>query len=190
MANEAMTGIKSDKTEAGIAVLVLVFVLCGLVGMFVLEVTDPGFSLRQLASRDFWIPFLFATGFLIVTGTLLMLAHDYTFRGLHWLGARFYAVAPAPLGKATRWAARMAKLIYGAILLCGVTAFGVNLALWRVPHPGFADPMMRNPFFWATWFGLMTLIMMAGVIMAALFRFVVVLGVTAHRRLWKPRDKT
>ena len=89
------------------------FVLCGVVGSFILFVIDPDFAFSQLASRDFWIPFLGGMAILAALGAILIPLHDYTFRALHWLGAKFVAAAPAPVAEAGRWLARGVRVIYG-----------------------------------------------------------------------------
>ena len=166
----------------------LAVVLCGLAVTFFMLATDPDFSLGALATRGFWIPFLGAMAVLIVVFAVILLVHSYTLRALHWFGGKFLAVAPAPLGAAAHWAARVARLFYGAILLCGVTAFGLSALIWHVQLSDSGDPTLRNPLFWLTWLGVMAGIMIAGIAGAVLLRYLVALSAIAHARLWKARD--
>ncbi len=161
------------------------FVICGVVGSFILFVIDPDFAFSQLASRDFWIPFLGGMAILAALGAILIPLHDYTFRALHWLGAKFVAAAPAPVAEAGRWLARGVRVIYGAAALCGVVAFGLNLWLWGVQAPRLAGPLLKNPLFWLTWLGVMAALIACGYAVAIVFHFVVTLGVRAHEQLWK-----
>jgi hypothetical protein len=92
----------------------------------------------------------------------------FTLRLLRWLGAEFAAIVPAPYG---RWIVGIAKFYYVAALFCGLTAFGVSLAILRAPVPErLNDPIQRNPLLWLTWLAVMTGIMIGGIIVGVVLR--------------------
>jgi hypothetical protein len=84
---------------------------------------------------------------------------------LHWLEAKFLAVAPAPFGG---WVVGLVCFFYAAALLCGLTAFVLSMMIWHTPWPptGIYDPIFRNPLFWLTWLAVMTAIMMSSIVCA------------------------
>jgi hypothetical protein len=100
---------------------------------------------------------------------------------LHWLEARFVALAPAPLGG---WVVGLLKFFYVAALFCGVTAFVLNISIWRAPWPrgGLSDPILWNPLFWLTWLGIMTAIMLCGIVGGVLARSALGLGLVRLRK--------
>jgi hypothetical protein len=133
-----------------------------------------------------WLLLLvFFTGLAVASALFVVLRH-YTLRLLHWLSGKFLAAAPAPLVQAGRWAARGMHLIYGAALLCGGTALGLSVAIWRSSFPDWNDPLFRNPLFWLTWLGVMAAVMLLGIVLAVVARSVLAFGLAKLRKPQAP----
>ena len=145
-----------------------------------LVATDPDLSMPAAGLRD---PMLWLTVFIVVAilGAIaaVMLALRYvTLKFLHWLERKFVAIAPAPYNS---WVVGFIRFFYVAVLLCGLTAFGVSLAIWRVPWPRDASsmPIPGNPLFWLSWVALTLAIMFIGLVVGVLARNAV--GAMAER---------
>jgi hypothetical protein len=94
--------------------------------------------------------------FLVIA--LLVVSCRWLARRLRWLSERCLAAAPTPLAEAARWLAAGVRVAYGMALLCGVTALGISVAIWRRDaFPDLDDPLFRSPLLWLTTSGLLGL---------------------------------
>jgi hypothetical protein len=88
-----------------------------------------------------------------------------------WLGKEIVAIVPEPYG---RWFVGIVRFYYVAAMFCGLTAFGVSLAILGLPVPDTpGDPVLRNPLLRLTWLAVSAGIMIGG------FRPAAVRGVDA-----------
>jgi hypothetical protein len=123
-----------------------------------------------------------AAGF-VAAVLIFIVLRRYALELSHWLGGKFVAVAPVPLAKSVRWAARGVKLIFCAALLCGGTALGLNVAIWHgSSFPAWNDPLFKNPLFWLTWIGVMAALLMLGVVIGVSVRYALALGMARLRK--------
>jgi hypothetical protein len=130
-----------------------------------------------------WLLVLGVFAGLLVAAALYVVLRHYALKLLYWLGGKFLATAPLPLAHVGRWAARGVHLIYGAALLCGGTAFGLSIAIWRSSFPDWNDPLFKNPLFWLTWLCVMAAIMMLGIVLAVLARAALAFGIAKLRKI-------
>src|SRR5580692_4097370 len=99
--------------------------------------------MNALTDPTFWLAVLTVAAIAIVTVMVVLALRRLTLTLLHWLEAKFVALAPAPLGG---WVVGLLKFFYVAALFCGVTAFVLNISIWRAPWPpgGLSDPILWN----------------------------------------------
>jgi hypothetical protein len=138
--------------------------------------------MSALTDPTFWLAFFTVAAIIIVTGAVTVALRLLTLRLLHWLQAKFVALAPAPHGG---WVVGLFRFFYAAALLSGLTAFVLSVKIWGVPWPpsGFSDPMLRNPLFWLNWLAVMTAIMLCGIVCGVLARTALALGVARLRKV-------
>ena len=137
--------------------------------------------MSALTDPTFWLAFFTVAAIIIVTGAVTVTLRLLTFKMLHWLEAKFVALAPAPLGG---WVAGLLRYFYAAALLGGLTAFVLSVKIWHAPWPpgGFSDPILRNPLFWLTWLAVMTAILLCGIVCGVLARAALALGLARWRK--------
>lgn len=125
--------------------------------------------MSALTDPTFWLAFFIVAAIIMVTGAVLVALRLLTLKLLHWLEAKFVALAPAPLGA---WVVGLFRFFYAAALLGGLTAFVLSVKIWRAPWPpsGFSDPILHDPLFWLTWLAVMTAIMLWGIVVGVLTR--------------------
>jgi hypothetical protein len=138
--------------------------------------------MSALTISTFWLAFFTVAAIIIVMGAVTVALRLLTFKLLHWLEAKFVALAPAPLGS---WVVGLFRFFYAAALLGGLTAFVLSLKIWGAAWPPreFSDPILRNPLFWLTWFAGMTAILLCGIVCGVLARMALAFGVGRLRKL-------
>ena len=137
--------------------------------------------MSALTDPTFWLAIFIAAAIIIVTGAVTVALRHLTLKLMHWLKAKFVALAPAPLGG---WVVGLFGFFYAAALLSGLTAFVLSVKIWRAPWPpsGFSDPILRNPLFWLTWLAVMTAIMLCGIVVGVLTRTAFAFGLARLRK--------
>lgn len=128
-----------------------------------------------LTDPTFWLALLTVVGVSAATVLVVVALRAAAFKAAHWLAEKIVAVAPAPYGG---WIVGVVRFFYVAALFGGLTAFGVSLAIWRVPWPPKpGDHAFLNPLFWLTWLTVMAAIMLSGIVLGVMVR-------AAFARLW------
>jgi hypothetical protein len=137
--------------------------------------------MSALTDPTFWLAIFIVAAIIIVTGAVTVALRHLTLKLMHWLKAKFVALAPAPLGG---WVVGLFRFFYAAALLGGLTAFVLSVKIWRAPWPpsGFSDPILRNPLFWLTWLAVMTAIMLCGIVVGVLTRTALAFGLARLRK--------
>jgi hypothetical protein len=133
-----------------------------------------------LNDPNFWLAFLTVVAIIVGMTAAMLVLRSITLKILHWLEAKFIALAPALLG---RRIVGVIRFYYVAALFCGLTAFALSFVIWREPWPdaGLYDPILWNPLFWLTWLAVMAAIMLTGIVGGVLARYALTLGIAKLR---------
>jgi hypothetical protein len=169
LVREGAVALLSNRQRKWIALAVFVALCVGY--SIYLIAADPDLSLSAAGLRDpmLWLTvFIVVAIFAVIVAVMLVLRY-VTLIFLHWLERKFVAAVAAPYNS---WVVGLARFFYVAMLFCGLTAFGVSLAIWRAPwpHDGSSIAIPWNPLFWLTWIALTAAMMLTGIVIGVLAR--------------------